>query len=198
MVQSIGIWQAACKGEVWGISCVWGQRLFNYVTHGFNAMRTFVPNVGIYGRYSLQISCYMIIRFSKGLISMYTVYRVASFSWSPLQWRHNERDGVSNHQSHDCLLKRLFRRRSKKTSKLRVTGLCEGNSPVTGEFPAKRANNAEYVSIWWRHHAYGVRSGEFKAYDIFKKTSSRTNFIPGKLVDAFCHYQRYKTLCLEK
>ena len=26
----------------------------------------------------------------------------------------------------------------KKTSKLRVTGLCDGNSPVTGEFPAQR------------------------------------------------------------
>ena len=48
-----------------------------------------------------------------------------------LQWRHNEGDGVSNHQPHDCLLNRLFRRRSKKTSKLLVTGLCEGNSPVT-------------------------------------------------------------------
>ena len=34
--------------------------------------------------------------------------------------------GVSNHQPHDCLLNRLFRHRSKKTSKLRVTGLCEG------------------------------------------------------------------------
>ena len=46
----------------------------------------------------------------------------------------------------------LFRRRSKKISKLRVTGLCEGNSPVTGEFPAQMASNAENVSIWWRHH----------------------------------------------
>ena len=45
------------------------------------------------------------------------------------------------------------RRKSKKTSKLRVTGLCAGNSPVTGEFPAQRASNAENVSIWWRHHA---------------------------------------------
>ena len=72
------------------------------------------------------------------------------FSWS-LQWRHNEHDGVSNHQLHDCLLNRLSRRRSKKTSKLRVTGLCAGNSPVTGEFPAQMANNAEHVSIWWRH-----------------------------------------------
>ena len=69
-----------------------------------------------------------------------------------LQWRHNEHDGVSNHQPHDCWLNRLVRRRSKKTSKLRVTGLCEGNSPVTREFPTQRASNAGNVSIWWRHH----------------------------------------------
>ena len=71
-----------------------------------------------------------------------------------LQWRHNDRDGVSNHQPHDCLLKRLFRRRSKKIWKLRVTGLCAGNSPVTGEFHAKRASNAENVSIWLRYRVY--------------------------------------------
>ena len=59
----------------------------------------------------------------------------------------------SNHQPHDYLLNRLFRRRSKKISKLRVTGLCVGNSPVTGEFPAQMASNAKNVSIWWRHHA---------------------------------------------
>ena len=70
-----------------------------------------------------------------------------------LPWGHNERDGVSNHQPHDCLFNHLFRFRSKETSKLRVTGLCEGNSPGTGEFPAQRASNAENVSIWWRHHA---------------------------------------------
>ena len=61
-------------------------------------------------------------------------------------------DSVSNHQPHDCLLNCLFRRRSKKTSKLRVTGLCAGNSPGTGEFPAQMARNAENISIWWRHH----------------------------------------------
>ena len=72
--------------------------------------------------------------------------------WLPLQWRRNESDGVSNHQHHHCLLNRVFRRRSKKTSKLRVTGLCVGNSPGTGEFPTQRASNAENVSIWWRHH----------------------------------------------
>ena len=68
-----------------------------------------------------------------------------------LQWCHNERNGISNHQRLDCLLNSLSRRRSKKTSKLRVIGLCEGNSPVTGEFTAQRASNAENVSIWWHH-----------------------------------------------
>ena len=41
-------------------------------------------------------------------------------------------DSVSNHQLHDCFLNRLFRHRSKKTSKLRVAGLCE--------FPAQMAS----------------------------------------------------------
>ena len=68
-----------------------------------------------------------------------------------LQWRHDERDGVSNHRRLDCLRNRLFRRRSKKTSKVRVTGLCEANSPTTGEFPEQWAGNAENFSILWRH-----------------------------------------------
>ena len=55
----------------------------------------------------------------------------------PLQWHHNDHDGVSNHQPHGCLLNRLFRRRSKKTSKLRVTGLCVGNSPGPVNSPHK-------------------------------------------------------------
>ena len=73
-----------------------------------------------------------------------------------LQWGHYGHGGVLNHQTHDCLLNRLLRRRSKETSKLRVTGLCEGNSPVIGEFPAQRASNAENVSIWWRHHDLAI------------------------------------------
>ena len=40
-----------------------------------------------------------------------------------LQWRHNGHHGLSNHRRLDCLLNSLCRRRSKKTSKLRVTGL---------------------------------------------------------------------------
>ena len=70
----------------------------------------------------------------------------------PLPWLHNEHDGVSNHQPHDCLLKCLFVRTSKKTSKLRVTGLCEGHSAVTSEVPAQKASNAANVFIQWCHH----------------------------------------------
>ena len=54
-----------------------------------------------------------------------------------LHWRHNDYDGVSNHQPHGCLLDCLFRRRWKKTSKLRVTGLCVGNSPGPVNSPHK-------------------------------------------------------------
>ena len=71
-----------------------------------------------------------------------------------LQWHPNERDGFSNHQRLYSLLKCLFRHRSKKTSKLHITGLCAGNSLMTDEFPAQRASNMENVSIWWRHHVW--------------------------------------------
>ena len=82
-----------------------------------------------------------------------TRHRASKFIMQTLEWCLTERGGVSNHRRRDCLPNRLFRRRSKKTSKLRVTGLCEWNSPVTGEFPAQRASDAENVSICWRHHA---------------------------------------------
>ena len=71
-----------------------------------------------------------------------------------LYWRHNDHSGVSNHQPHCCLLNRLFRHRSKKTSNFKAPRhwpLC-GEFTGTGEFPAQRANNAENGPIWWRHH----------------------------------------------
>ena len=85
---------------------------------------------------------------------VYRMWRTINYSsrWYSLLWRHNGRDSVSNHQPHDCLFNPLIRRRSKKTSKLRGTVLCVGNSPGTGAFPAQMASNAENVSIWWRHH----------------------------------------------
>ena len=57
-------------------------------------------------------------------------YYLTYHSDSPLQWGHNERHGVSNHQPHHCLLNRLFGRRSKKKIKTpRHRGLM--NSPHT-------------------------------------------------------------------
>ena len=56
---------------------------------------------------------------------------------SPLRWRQNGRDSVSNHQPRHGLLSLLFGRRSRKTSKLRVTGLCVGNSPGPVNSPHK-------------------------------------------------------------
>ena len=81
-----------------------------------------------------------------------------------LRWRHNGRDGVSNHQPHDCLLNRLFRRISKKISEPRVTGLCAGNSPLTGEFPITKGQWRGNVSIWWRHHGRRSIPGHIMAW----------------------------------
>ena len=120
-------------------------------------------------RYSVQPKCMLDVRLissiswnwsrlSKSTTSFPSHYRYKTWRAAPstLEWRNNGRDGDSNHQPHHCLLNRLFRRRSTKTSKLRVTGLCEGNPPMTGEFPAQRASSAENVSIWWRHHVYAM------------------------------------------
>ena len=54
----------------------------------------------------------------------------------------------------------------KITSKLRVTGLCAGNSPVTGEFPAQRDSNAENDSIWWRHHVFLPQNSDLSTSNI--------------------------------
>ena len=96
-----------------------------------------------------------------------------------LRWRHNGRDSVSYHQPYGCLLNRLFRRRWKKISKLRVTGLRAGNSPGTGEFPAQMASNAENVSIWWRHHDWKYVT--MKPYRLFPCTIRAVVFKKGNL-----------------
>ena len=97
------------------------------------------------------------------------MFRGIMWITSPLGWRHNERDSVSNHHPHDSLLNRLFRHISKKTSKLRVSYLCEGNSPVTSEISAQMTSNAENVSIWWRHHTMAPSN------DCWLQTVSRIN-----------------------
>ena len=82
----------------------------------------------------------------------------SSFTAGALHWHHNEHDSIFNHWQLDCLLDRLFRHRSKKTSQSRITGLCEGNSLKTGEFPTQRASNEENISIWWSHHGPSYNS----------------------------------------
>ena len=113
-------------------------------------------------------------------------YKLGYHWFGSLQWRENGRGGVSNHQPHDYLLHHLFTRRSKKTSKPRVTGHSAGNSPMTGEFPEQRASDAENVSIWWRHHVVTWRGlnqrwqsstlSEFYQ-DLHKKTVTALNLI---------------------
>ena len=66
--------------------------------------------------------------------SFYSVLVLRGLNMS-LQWCHNEPDGISYHWLLSCFLSHLFQRRSKRTSKLCVTGLCEGNPPVTSGFP---------------------------------------------------------------
>ena len=88
----------------------------------------------MYARYKIKIASY---QYRNSRWGSKTLHRY------PLQWRHNEHGGVSNHHHHDCLLNRLFMRRSKKTPKLRVTGICEGihrwpvNSPHKGPVTRK-------------------------------------------------------------
>ena len=84
---------------------------------------------------------------------------IGIFYWA-LQWLHNKRNGVSIRQPHECLLNRLFRRRSKKTSNLLITGLCEGNPPVTGGSPHQGPITRKMFPfdevIMTTHSAYGV------------------------------------------
>ena len=78
---------------------------------------------------------------------------------SSLQWRHNDHDGVSNHQPHGCILNRLLRAQIKENIKApRHWPLC-GEVTGTGEFPTQRASNVENVSIWWRHHVKSQSRG---------------------------------------
>ena len=90
------------------------------------------------------------------LMTLYTQWmsqHAAVFPRYTLQWHHNERNGISNPRRLYCLLNCWFRRRSKKTSKLRVSALCAGNQFAGDRWiPRTKASNAENVSIWWRHH----------------------------------------------
>ena len=59
---------------------------------------------------------------------------------------------------------------AENTSKLRVAGLCAGNSPGTGEFSAQMASYAENVSTWWRHHNNPHRNSACNTDDLLALT----------------------------
>ena len=128
-------------GQVITCSCI----LWNVIIYPYPRFRLLAPKSLCKEFTEMKMSHFFKTKFWS------LVQRHQKFSKS-LQIRHNERDVISNHSHLHCLLNCWFRCRSGKTSKLRVTGLCEGNSLVTGEFPAQRASNMENVSIWWHHH----------------------------------------------
>ena len=54
----------------------------------------------------------------------------------------HERHCVSDDRQLDCFFSRLFRLRTKQTSKLRyILVLCEVNPPITGGFPSQRTSS---------------------------------------------------------
>ena len=69
-----------------------------------------------------------------------------------IQWRHHERDGVSNHRRLDCLLSRLLRAQIKQSIKARRHWPPWGESTGDRCIPSQEASNGKNVSIWWRHH----------------------------------------------
>ena len=88
-----------------------------------------------------MIICVCIVIITYILMSWNNGMRCIFFySITTLQWRHNGRDSVSNHQPHDCLLNCLFRRRSKKTLKLRlfVRGIHRGPVNSSHKWPVTR------------------------------------------------------------
>ena len=123
-----------------------------------------------------------------------------------LQWRHNGLDGISNLQLHDCLLNRLFKAQIKENIKAPRHWFCEGNSPVTGEFPTQRTSNAENVSIWRRHyvsdenfhrffngHWQSLAQPSWQANACLKCRAGR----PWKSLPLSCAKPRYGHICVQ-
>ena len=83
----------------------------------------------------LNIATYGWLWFKLPLLALHLKIDATNI-WT-ITMTHNECEGVSNHQLLDCLLNHLFKRITNRSSTHRVTGLCEGNPPVTGGFPHK-------------------------------------------------------------
>ena len=80
----------------------------------------------------LQISLNAVMSYPVIYAQGFVMFRIplliglTSYIFLSLKWRHNEPDGVSNYRRLYCLLSRLFRRRTKKTSKLASLAFVRG------------------------------------------------------------------------
>ena len=87
-----------------------------------------------------------------------------------LQWRHNERGGVSNHP---LIAQLLVHAKVKENIK------APRHWPLCGEFtgdrwiPRTKSSNAENASIWWRHHA---QLAKYLFYKLHDKGSPQTGY----------------------
>ena len=100
----------------------------------------------IYKKYNSKFTSQAVpYQYWKQIQSMHHAFIIRS-----LHWRHNDHDGVSNHQPHGCLLQPFSQTQIKENIKAPRHG------PLCGEFTAQMASNAENVSIWWRHHAWNL------------------------------------------
>ena len=109
-------------------------------------------------------------------------------NWHTSQWRHYEQNGVSSHRRLDCLLSRVFRLRSKKTSKFSVTGLCEGNPPVTNGFLSQRP-------VMWKCFrlmtSSWIKTNKYNTTIIVSRCILIT-YWPGNVIAVFVSYSRVK------
>ena len=128
-------------------------------------------------------------------LKFHTFHLRRSMMCISVHWRPNESDDVSNHQPHSCLLKRLFRHRSKKTSKLCVTCLCDGNSPVPfddviisrplSSFPVSSADvSALGTNACW------LTSKLSTVFSAFSRFTAEQLLQPPARSSNFCHLSR--------
>ena len=110
---------------------------------------------------------HIIFQYIKSLpnagINLILIISVGTVDLSPTHWHRSYKIGYYNDVIMGAITSQITNLTivystvyldadKKKTSKLRVAGICAGNSPGTGEFPAQMVSSAEFFSIWWRHH----------------------------------------------
>ena len=182
-------WQADCRWRCWGLHDNFSDD--HPSDHLEERLRCLPNTTGAVGE---KIGDHSQLLLALIMITQTLVWGWLSIIWAgrgfvqptALQWRHNRHDSVSNHQPHDCLLNRLFRRRSKENINApRHWPFC-GEFTGTGEFPAQSASYAENVSIRWRHHEI-YRSCKWP-------DTTQANTILYQTVDETVHFEQYSLI----